>query len=266
MICSDFEGRLEALAEGRLGDRAAQDCREHAARCSACSELLFLAGLGPTEGSVVDLTPAVLAATSGSLCEAVQGQLADVESGVGVAGAATYDEALASHLDHCPECEAIAGVLHGLPRELPALAEVRAPYGFVAAVLRRTLPPTTRWRRRCATAWQDWVRRPRFATELAYALTVALLILVGNPATPLSAMSDTARRALPRGEDLAQRVAPLESKLEQYGESIGHSPAVRVFVAGAEWSQDRVDDLWQSTSRALSDLEAGLTELFGPGR
>lgn len=206
MTCHDFEARLEALTGGELpaGERAA--CLRHAELCGECRELLELARLGaaPAED---DLVSAVMASTSGPACERALERLAE---GWGIAPGAP-DPLLVLHLDGCRECRATAGVLAALAADLPGLAEVRPDAAFTDDVLAATLPVPVRLRRAWERARREviprLVRRPRFAWEAAFVLTVAFLPLIVASGPTLAA-------APARGAEELARVAQEAPKVE----------------------------------------------------
>jgi hypothetical protein len=90
---------------------------------------------------------------------------------------------LDGHLAHCAECRAVADVLPVLRAELPALATLEPDSGFTARVLAATSGQAGRasWPERWTAWWADVSARPRIAWEVAYALTVVLVLLVGDP-------------------------------------------------------------------------------------
>lgn len=207
MSCHDFEARLEALAGGELpaGERAA--CLRHAELCGECRELLELARLGAAPAEE-ELVAAVMASTSGPACERALERLA---AGWGREAPGAGDPLLALHLEGCRECRATAGVLAALAVDLPGLAEVRPDAAFADDVLAVTLPFPVRLRR----AWERvrrevvprLVRRPRFAWEASFVVTVAFLPLIVASGPTLAA-------APARGAEELARVAQEAPKVE----------------------------------------------------
>lgn len=212
MSCHEFEARLEALTGGELPAAERAACLRHAELCGECRELLELARLGaaPAEGGLV---AAVMASTSGPVCERALERLAESwdvapdrarAAGVG-------DPLLALHLEGCPECRATAGVLAALAADLPGLAEVRPDAAFADDVLAATLPFAVRLRRGWERARRELiprlVRRPRFAWEAAFVVTVAFLPLIVASGPTLAA-------APVRGAEELARVAQEAPKVE----------------------------------------------------
>lgn len=122
----------------------------------------------------------VLARTSGSACaraRLVLGGAADER--LGMADRALLD----GHLEHCAECRAVADALPALLAGLPALATLEPDAGFTARVLAATSgrPRATAWPERWSAWWATVSRRPRIAWEVAYALTLVLVLVVGDP-------------------------------------------------------------------------------------
>lgn len=197
MDCHDFEDRFETFLAGELpaGERAA--CREHLDRCPACRELLELAR-PPVEAdnraTEEDLVGRILARTAGPACGRAGELLASRLDGSDAGEDPLERELLELHLAGCDDCRALARVLVALARDLPSLAEVRPDPRFVDDVVARAVPVTVRWRRALSRSWSrrwsSWVRRPRFAWEAAFVLTLAFLPVLSSAAAPLA---ETAR-------------------------------------------------------------------------
>ncbi len=242
MDCREWEEGLDDLLAGRLSEAERLRAEEHAAGCSHCGELLAAAGMGlaglsgPIPPPPPDLAEAVLARTSGSACGRARELLAarlDPEERRANDPAAFADAALlAGHLEHCPGCRAIETAFLWLPPTLRAMAEVEPDADFVYDVLRAT--STTRlarrgtagWRARLAERasgwWRRQVARPRFALEMAYAGTLALVVLFGTPVSPLRQVAPRALQvveATPMG--LAATVKDLVDLLPGRAGSLG---------------------------------------------
>jgi hypothetical protein len=102
------------------------------------------------------------------------------------------------HREACPSCAALFAALASpgeapdfVPfaralalseRILPQFAQLDPGPEFTQAVLRRTRAALLR--RRLALWWRRQLERPQFAGEFAYALTVAVVLLVGTPVSP----------------------------------------------------------------------------------
>jgi hypothetical protein len=199
MDCRDFERRFETFLAGELSAWERGACEAHLAACPACRELLELAapaGLaGGAEASAGDLLGAVLAETSGSACgragELLAARLDEV------AADPLDRELLDLHLAACAGCRSLARVLALLGDDLPAMAEVRPDRSFVDDVLAATLPAAVRWRRAFSRSWSRrwaaWLRRPRFAWEAAFVLTLVFLPVFASTAAPLASIPQAAR-------------------------------------------------------------------------
>jgi hypothetical protein len=139
----------------------------------------------------------------------------------------------AEHLASCVLCRDLL--------ELARLAEVQPDPGFVAEVLRRTLPFEVQIRRWWDALWPQLWRRPRFASEAAYVGVVALVLVFATPGSPLAAVPSGAlaiaqEPPLPRLElpevALAPRLAAAKRALRA---SHGAAVAAEVLeVLGAE--------------------------------
>ncbi|MDH3404542.1 MAG: zf-HC2 domain-containing protein [Acidobacteriota bacterium] len=214
MECRDLERRLEALAARSLAPVERARYEEHLAACAACRELLELARLEPPPGVGDDAwVDGVLARTSRAGCAAAEAALCDLIDGRLPAGERRQ---VASHLAGCGDCAALASVLAALAAELPRLADLRPDDRFVDDVLARTLPVAARVRRFWERAWPRWVRRPRFASEVAYVGVLVVALVVATPGSPLADAPGQALatvRADPRA-GLAAPVAAVEDRIE----------------------------------------------------
>jgi hypothetical protein len=254
MDCLDFERWIERF---EIGAAAVEpEYREHADDCWACRQLLQLMELRvPLPGMTNDWTQRVVEATSGSPCDVVESWIGDRSRSA--AHDAVGARLVEVHLTSCVDCSALAGILGTLDDELRELQEVRVPIGFAEQVLARTLPLDVRLRRRFRVVWQRWLRRPRFATELAYALTVLLLLVVGNPAAPLSAMSKSARELSPVVDRLAANAQPREV-VEVLKRSVRESETVGLASEFGGWLTERGERLRTLGVEVLDQAELTL--------
>jgi len=184
--CRSFEDRLEEFLDGKLAGDERRAMSAHVRTCALCHELVEM--LGASVETPPDLADLVLDQTTGrpcesarlNLCEFVDGRLDAVDA-----------ELLRTHLGACEECAALSRVLISLAADLPLLAEMEPDERFVGEVLARTLPRRTRaarWVARLAEGWNGLVRRPRFALEAGYVLTVLFLLVFGIPSAPFAGM------------------------------------------------------------------------------
>lgn len=188
MDCARFE---VLLFEGLDRDIAADDRERmlsHARVCARCRDLFGLVRQDhePSAAELADtFAAAIVASTSGKPCDRAGLLLASDET---VRPGDT--ELLALHLEVCPDCAAVARALPKLRAELPALAEADPGARFVAAVMTATVgtrasfsvPP----RRRPRRVVERLVKRPRLASEIAYAITMSALLVFGLPSASLS--------------------------------------------------------------------------------
>jgi predicted anti-sigma-YlaC factor YlaD len=195
MNCAAFEDRLDAVLAGVCPADEWAEAERHLAGCLRCRRLFEavrdeMQVLGPGERD--NLTRSILARTSGAacgrarelVCDFVDGTLAEIDR-----------DMMAAHLGGCRDCRALAATVSDLARVLPAMAVIEPPADFVASVLRAT---TDRRRApglslRPGEWWGRALRRPRFSLEVAYVLTVLLILLVGNP---VAAFRDASARAV----------------------------------------------------------------------
>jgi anti-sigma factor RsiW len=160
------------------------------------------------------LAQAILARTSGSGCAAAHDRLCDfVDDAL-----APFDRSLVDgHLAHCPGCAALAAALAEASGVLPSFVSLSPRTSMVADVLRvtsrRPAEPTlgdrlSAWLARAAA-------RPRFSLEVAYVLTVLLLVVLGNP---VDAFRDASVRVEPRVAAVASAVGRPIAKVLAAGE------------------------------------------------
>jgi anti-sigma factor RsiW len=93
------------------------------------------------------------------------------------------DWLVARHLETCPDCSAVAAALARLRRELPILSEADPGEDFVHSVIAATSGAPSEPKRRPGARLQRHIerliRRPRIALEGAYAIAMAVLMVVG---------------------------------------------------------------------------------------
>ncbi len=222
MNCQDFEAGLDLLVQGDLAGWEAARFEGHAADCADCADLLALVRLPEADTGGSAIAGEVLDRTSGSPCHQAEERLPELVDGLLPAG--VERTLLAEHLVHCESCSGLVTELERLAAELPRLAIIRPGTGLVEGVLRRTLPAEVRLRRWWVATWPQWIRRPRFATELAYLATVLLVVVFSMPGSPLQAMPE-------RAVELA-RTPPLEN-LDALGATTRQEIAAR-FEAAVE--------------------------------
>ena len=194
VICRTFIERVDDFLEGRLcaADRLAAE--EHLRACDGCRNLIGLvAGAGAPVAPPPDLLDAVLARTSGSVCESARARLCDHVDRL----LAPADEDLVRmHLDGCRECRGQAAALARLALDLPPLAQRDPDALFVREVLARTSRRealASRVAARLAAGWRALAHRPRIAWEGAYIGLIVVVILFGTPNAPFA---DVPARAL----------------------------------------------------------------------
>jgi hypothetical protein len=170
------------------------------------------------------LTRAILARTSGNACGSARERLCDfVDDAL-----APFDRSLVDgHLAHCQACTDLAAALAESTAVLPSFATLRPRTSVVFDVLRATSRrPVEPGLGERLSAWLGRVAaRPRFSLEVAYVLTVLLLLVLGNP---VSAFRDASIRVEPRvaavagavGRPIARARAAGEETLTSVGRAI----------------------------------------------
>jgi anti-sigma factor RsiW len=161
------------------------------------------------------LTQAILARTSGNACGSARERLCDLVDGA----LAPFDRDLTDgHLAHCPACADLAAALAESTSVLPSFARLAPRTSVVFDVLgvtsRRPVEPglgerLSAWLERLAT-------RPRFSLEVAYVLTVLLLVVLGNP---VAAFRDASVRVEPRVAAVASAVGRPITQVRTAGEA-----------------------------------------------
>ena len=225
------------------------------------------------------LAQAILARTSGSGCATARERLCDFVDG---SLAALDRDLVGGHLDHCSGCADLAAALAETAAVLPSFATLPPRFslvpGVLAATSRRPVGPTLGER---VSAWlARAAARPRFSLEVAYVLTVLLLVVLGNP---VAAFREASVRVQPRVSAAASAVSrPIdrwrvagEEKLTIVGQAIapraGRTGGVntgRAFVW--QWWQTYVDGpmrsfLSRAGAWASSVLEAARKAMSKPG-
>jgi len=256
--CRNFEEVLEAYLDGELTGRDTNVAREHLRTCADCHELAKIAG-APVEAAP-DLTTQVLERTSGSSCDRARQNLCEYVDG----RAETVDaELIRMHLSSCEDCAALSVVMAELVTDLPSLAEIDPGEQFTAEVLARTapaIPPTrdrsVRWIEQLAQGWDRMIRRPRFALEGAYVMTVLLLVSLGVPGALLAEapgkMVQTAKREI---------ASPVQRTVVELGVTVSERAQQTVDTTGtkvAEEARATADGMADYSARVIEDLKTGV--------
>ena len=222
MNCQGFDLRLDALLDGRCTADQWCEADAHLAGCARCARLFeAMAGRADDlddEGHET-LSAAIVSKTSGNQCASARERLCDFVDRQLV----RFDQELMdAHLARCPRCTSLAAALAESTRLLPSFAELAPREGIVrdvlAATSRRQADATfgaharpsrfgsgsTGLRER-VSAWIARVaQRPRFSFEVAYVLTLLLLVVFGNPVV---AFRDASARVQPHVRDVAHAVS-----------------------------------------------------------
>jgi hypothetical protein len=212
---------------------------------------------------------------------------------VGDTDAARARAAVAAHLDGCPTCLAFADALRAgeeawldedaaafrdgvlartseadaLALELPELAEMDPGPGFTERVLLHTSqrPAAERWRAQGVASWRALVGRPRFAWEVAYAVTLCLVLAAGSP---LSAWEWGSQRINAIAQQpLGKAATSLRQDLETWRAILAaDAPAGDATAATAGQppsdSQSAFEAAWQSASSWVRSQFAQVIDVF----
>lgn len=226
--CDHWDERLDDFLDGGLAAPEQTTFLAHAAACARCGELLRLVSadlpelgdpdaLSSFDPAAPDLATDVLAATSGAACGRAGNLLARRPDGSLIEREATL---LDGHLAHCGDCRALARTLTWVLPMLVELAEPELDPAFTYDVLRETVRSRERKRSgapgrlgdRIQSWWEGQVRRSLFVWEIAFAATVALVLLCGTPLSPGREAPGKALEVVRAGPDWI---------LERAGEAVG---------------------------------------------
>jgi predicted anti-sigma-YlaC factor YlaD len=208
MTCASFDTRLDALLEGRCTPEEWREADAHLAGCPRCRRLYdAMSGRADDLDAAghESLAASVLAKTSGTAgsCASARERLCDYVD-------ATLDpverELIDGHLGRCEACAVLALALSDVTAVLPSFAALPLRQPIVgdvfAATSRRAAEPGVGER---ITAWiARAAQRPRFSLEVAYVMTVLLLVVLGNP---VDAFREASVRVQPRVSAVAGAVS-----------------------------------------------------------
>jgi hypothetical protein len=153
--------------------------------------------------------------------------------------------------------------LEAVVRDLPLLADLDPGPGFAERVLLATSrkPEAQGWRTRAAAAWWAVVRRPRFAWEAAYVVTVCWVLAFGNPVGAIewsAANISTVAR-----ERLAPPVREMRADLEAWRAGLAPEPQpAGQGTAGPHADAPAAVRIWQATLEWLRRASSSVVELI----
>lgn len=276
MTCDRFQAAVVAADDVGADLERHEALAEHAASCVDCRAWAAAYAEGAAwwvNGSAGRLAPDVIAATAGDVCALTRQRLTSATDSPPDASAATL---VAGHLGRCEGCRAFAAAWSQVSLALPGLADLDPGLGFTAAVLARTS-------RRRPASWLDRVRavgtrlarRPRFAWEAAYVVTLIWLVVFGPPVAVLDwttarvgavtadavpdGMRDAGSQVLARVETLQQRwtgqVEKASAAVDTGGMAAGHYVQDARDVAARWWERGLAGlaDLLSSSWVAIVD-------------
>ncbi len=258
MDCLYLEERLEALSQDDLSQEERSACEEHLDTCQSCQQLAELAMLSSDASQdLTGLVQAVLRATNVDACGRALRLLA---SAADTPIQATDKKLVDSHLTSCSECRGLATVLSDLKQDLPRLAQLQPGRHFAEDVLRRTLPLHVRLRRWWHAKWPEMVKRPRFASEAAYAGLLVMVMVFATPASPLQAVPGNTL-AIIKDHGLTKPELPsidLSTRLEATTELLRQSDGGRTI---ARWQAAGVG-IVERTTVFIGDVETQFGTLW----
>lgn len=283
MTCDRFQAAVLASDDVVVDLTRQGTLAAHAAHCADCRGWVAAYAEGAAEwlnGGADDLTGGVVAMTSGTVCQHARRRLTAAPDARLEADAAAL---VASHLARCGECRAFVSAWTLVSAALPTLAESDPGPGFAAAVIARTSRrPAAAWRGRLRALGSRLVRRPRFAWEVAYVVTLCWLLVVGSPVAVLdwttARLGAVAADTVPAGvRDARGHVqARVQTWREWLDEEVARASGAvgdGTVAAGdyARGVQDRVAQTWTRAVSGIGDLLASswqavvewVTRVFG---
>jgi len=172
MNCESLLDHATGFLDGSLSGAERESAARHLEGCADCRALIAALAASHDPG----LADAILARTSGAVCDSARERLCDrVDGELGPFDAELVDV----HVLHCAECGALARTLRRLHEDLPRFPAIDPGPGFVEAVLSRTSrrPRRVPLRERWVAAVSQLLDRPRIALEGAFLSAV----IVGVP-------------------------------------------------------------------------------------
>ena len=212
--CLWFCRSLRAFADGRLASDQNRRAEDHLVHCEACLEKWT-----QSLGVLPDLTEAILAETHMDPCSRAERLLSQARD----LPLPSEEEALLSvHLQHCVGCGQLEAVLGSLSPELRDMAFLEPDPYFTRDVLRRigAISTTLGWRARFHGFWVQLVRRPRFAMEAAYVLTLFLALVLQIQTPSAKAVSELRSGSETLAEELSQVTRRMDQRLGSTGERL----------------------------------------------
>jgi hypothetical protein len=197
MDCREVERLLEDSMKGPLSESDQADLADHLEMCPSCRRYrsILEGGTDLLAGHEQEcFLRDVLKRTSGPACVQA-GELLCLDPGE---TSPQEQRLLAAHLEFCPRCTALKAWLQEGELVLPSLAEIDPGAGFTSSVLRVTShapAPAPSWFSNLGRSIGRLLQRPRFSWEAAYAGTLLLVALFGNPAEYLRPAGETDRTA-----------------------------------------------------------------------
>ncbi len=269
MNCESFDARLDALLDGRCTPQQWTEAEAHVGSCARCRQLFeAMSGRG---GDLDDdaheaLAAAVVAKTAGSgrACASARERLCDYVDGE----LATFDRDLvAGHLARCADCSALAQAVAEQAKVLHAFCDLAPRDGILPAVLaatsRKLAEPTA------AEKLSSWLaraaQRPRFNLEVAYVMTVLLLVVLGNP---VDAFREATVRVQPRVAAVKQAVGgPLMVMRDAGAAKLSNVERAVTPALSAATLANRAEATWQEwvatpAQRVVEQLWAWAGRLF----
>ncbi len=187
MSCEHFEQNIHAYLAQSLGPAEQSGLQAHLSECVHCVALVRIFATKDEPSVDADLTTAILRQTSGTVCTSARDRLPDL-----VDGRLQADEAgmVENHAQACDSCRAVLVTLEEMVPALQSMAQIEPDTVLVEDVVHATTRQMgSGWLEvrvaLVASAWRRLLARPRFAYEAGYGFTVAIVLLMALPVSPL---------------------------------------------------------------------------------
>ncbi|MDX1490723.1 MAG: hypothetical protein R3332_05515 [Pseudohongiellaceae bacterium] len=267
MKCAEFQSQLPVMLKQQLDTGSLVIAEQHLATCPQCllrwSEAVE-AMQAPAQNR--NFSANVLSAMGMDPCAAALDALCE-QSGL----ENRIDDTVALHLETCASCAELSLTLQQLNFELPSLRELPVPPGFTARTL-KALGQTGRQQETdsAPSTWQQKLRgiarRPRFAIEASYVLSLCLVLAVASPTfggNGLEEVNDLITSARDLGEQQYQILKQQNDLLMRSSKEQWNKIYDTTYVQIATNTKRTQQWFNQQTTQLLESFESAQQTLFG---
>ena len=246
--CDRLHEVLDAYLDGTLDANAVTAVDAHLGVCAECRTVVEVVG-----ADTPSIVQAVVGRTTGRVCGQVQQALAAIDPAPASAWA---------HVDECPACARFVAVLARCERVLPGFAESSPDADFASDVVMATVDHPSlvhvAWRR-AVDRWNRWIERPHAAQEMAYAVTIVLVLLTSTPIAPFPDLPERALDVVRSGVEGPRR-APHTS----FQPAVAQGPLDGARLRGGRVLRD-LDRVGEGLGTAAAGLLTGDPDRVGRG-